>query len=107
MSEHRPMGPIACAVFDFLRNEVGVRRFASDSDLKKDLGIDGDDAVELLERFSQAFDVDAGDFDCAEYFGPEAGFNPFSWLWRLTKTTQGLKPFTVGDLVRAAEKRKF
>jgi hypothetical protein len=44
------------------------------------MGIDGDDAVELIEEFSERFGVDMSGFVCSRYFGPEAAWNPLIFL---------------------------
>jgi hypothetical protein len=42
-----------------------------DTCLEKDLGIIGDDAVELLLAYSQEFDVDVSKLNLGKYFTPE------------------------------------
>ena len=44
------------------------------------MGIDGDDAVELIEEFSERFGVDMSGFVCSRYFGPEAAWNPLIFI---------------------------
>jgi hypothetical protein len=64
------------------------------------LGIDGDDAIDLISKFGQEFNVDMETFDFNRYFGSE-GCNPFLILfpsWWQSK----FKPITIVDLVRAA-----
>ncbi|QNF31853.1 DUF1493 family protein [Adhaeribacter swui] len=47
------------------------------SSIENDLGITGDDAVELLEKFAQKFKVDLDGFDFSKYFSPEGVYvNP-------------------------------
>lgn len=63
------------------------------------LGIDGDDAVELLIHLHEQFGTSFEDFPYDRYFGPEG--LPISALWQwLTGASQHLEKFTVGDLAR-------
>jgi hypothetical protein len=82
-----------------------------------DLGVDGDDAVELMEEFSKRFDVDLETFHIGEYFGCE-GLPPrflFDWLIIIFKRllgksayeAAGLKPLSVACLVQTAEKKRW
>jgi len=79
-----------------------------------DLGVDGDDGVELLSRFGEKFDVDLSSVDFSEHFGPE-GWAPWAIImWIAYACRRGsaeqkarLVPITVGDLCRAAESGKF
>lgn len=95
-------------VFAFLERETRNGQIDWDMDLRGDLGIDGDDADELLQRFCVAFEVYAQDFPFSEHFGPEAGFEPITWLLaKLLGWTRKLKPLTVRALVEAAERGRF
>jgi hypothetical protein len=84
-------------------------RVRMDSTICGELGVDGDDAAELIEEFAKHFSVDLSGYDHKRYFGPE-GFNPFAMLWvlllqllgRTPEQAAGLCPLTVGDLVAAA-----
>jgi hypothetical protein len=79
------------------------REVVLDATLGDDLGIDGADAVELLQAFATAFKVDLGAFDYDRYFGPEAGFSVFAWLFgKVTGRLPVYKPLTVRALVVAA-----
>lgn len=89
-------------IIDFVVREAGFKhhQISLQSDLRN-LGIDGDDAIELMNKFSQEFSVDMSKFDFKRHFSPE-GFNPFlilfpSW-WR-----RKLQSITIRDLVKAAE----
>ena len=61
--------------------------------LEKDLGISGDDAVELLLDYSKKFDVDVSKFDIRKYFTPEG-----DTLLGFLSGKKGKKELTVGDL---------
>lgn len=93
-------------VVKFVAKETGLtaQAIAMNDDLFKDLGVDGADAEQLMTKFSGEFNVNMNTFYFSNYFGPEAGFNPF-WLllpswWRWRKER---KPITIARLVRAAE----
>ena len=72
------------------------------SDLFSDLGIDGDDAVEVFQKIKEEFEVDFSSMHWDRHFGPEAGFNPFAlllpswWKWLRKRV-----PVTVEDLIAA------
>ncbi len=76
--------------------------------LQKDLGIYGDDAIEFIERFGQAFQVDVSEFDYTKYFAGEGGiYTP--WLTNLLHIDDdfGKAPLTLGHLIMAVEKGKL
>jgi len=98
-----------------------VRRFISDfwrtplerlepqTKLEEDLGITGDDAWELLQKFGERFDIDLASLEFYKHFGPEGwGCNP---LWLLCPPP-GMSdyrkyPVTVDHLVRVAEIKRW
>jgi Protein of unknown function (DUF1493) len=66
-----------------------------------DLGIDGDDATEILEAFAEHFEVDMSGFVARLYYGPEALWIPF---------IPGRRPkreLTIDLLIRAAEAHRW
>lgn len=93
------------AVQEFVATHPGVpiSRVHGNTRLFHDLGVDGDDAVDLLTDFADRFNVDVAQFPFDEYFGPEAS-GPLwilvAWAagWSTTKT-----PLTIGDLIRAVK----
>lgn len=93
-------------VEDFLANFLGVpkKKIRIDSDIRFDLGVDGDDADHLIEAFSREFDVDISKFHIEEYFGSEKGINPIAVLLQLIfarKYRPRGKRLMVRDLVHA------
>jgi Protein of unknown function (DUF1493) len=104
-------------VVAFVAKETAIRvdRIRPDTTLVGDLGITGDDGIELLEAFSRRFGVDMSGCDCRRYFGLEGGGSPlafFVWLSYLFKpgtpeSKAGLQPITITDLVRAAESHRW
>src|SRR6267378_5285355 len=82
---------------------VDPQRISTETSLNQDLGIDGDDAAQLLSVYSEAFGVDLSDFRFSEYFRGEPHlFN----LWRSGRGSN-LTPITVRDLVEAARQKKW
>jgi hypothetical protein len=92
-------------VMQTVTDQTGFPRSAlrMDTDLARDLGVDGDDAYELLLRFSGDFEVNLASLQLHRHFGPEAGFNPLAllrpswWRWQSERV-----PITIADLVEAA-----
>jgi acyl carrier protein len=83
-----------------------IERIQPSSRLFHDLGIDGDDAEELLVAFGERFSLPIKDFPFSEYFGSEVGAG-----WRhLFMAVLGIgkvrmKPLTVQQLADWAEHR--
>jgi hypothetical protein len=105
------MADISGEVCRFVADELGVAtaRLAPATRLFHDLGCDGDDAYELFHNFRNRFEVDLTGFRLSDHFGPEAAFNPFLYLYWRIFTPQKLRfvPVTVGDLISAAETKKW
>jgi hypothetical protein len=98
---------IGVSFTDFLRSKIGLSQRESinvNTRIWRDLGVDGNDAVELLYAFSQKFNVNIDQFPFGDYFGPEAGFNPIASLWHAFFGKKfKFKELTVSDLVKAAK----
>jgi acyl carrier protein len=98
------------AVFQLVYRRSGrpVSTLSSQDRLLQDLGIDGDDAAELLLELSRAFQIDMSTLEMAKHFRSEP--NLFSVL-RLPgsrkKELAEKVPVSVADLIRAAETRKW
>ncbi len=92
-------------VRDFLSEQWRVRpeRLTPDTRLLHDLGIDGDDAEEILTDFAEQFQVDLSAFRFTEHFGSELDAGP---RWVLRKIFGGdavrKTPVTLQALVDAA-----
>ncbi len=73
--------------------------------LGRDMGMDGDVAEAFMLAYSERFKVDLDDFVFNRYFGPEAPFNPFVFVFRKIFTPEWfeLEEITVADLVKAAK----
>jgi acyl carrier protein len=98
-------------VIDFLSDETAIRasKISLNSRLFHDLGIDGEDAMDLIAAFSKSFGVDVSNFQYSEYFGDE-GFCLLSELAELVKmilnrrTTADKKELTVEMLIESVQK---
>jgi acyl carrier protein len=98
-------------VRDFVAEYLRERKekLSPDSRLLQDLGVDGADAVELLEAFSEKFGVDMAHFPLSKHFGPEAGFNLFYYLYSLLFKRQKWRPIpiTLRELAEAVRHKRW
>ena len=85
----------------FLSEELSVpsSRISATTRLLQDLGVDGDDGVELIQSYGLRFGVDLFGFEPARHFSPEAGGNPVIWVWWvITRRWPKSAPITLVDL---------
>lgn len=63
-------------LIQFIRDEIGEFKKQIDSftQIENELGITGDEAIELIENISKKFNVDISAFDFKKYFYPEPRF---------------------------------
>jgi hypothetical protein len=97
---------LSTALVDFIREQSSVSAFetiAADTRLQDDLGVYGDDAVDLLLAYAKAFDVDVSQFMAADYFDGE-GMDVLAWF-RPVKPRR--KELTVGHLQRGIEAKRL
>ncbi|MDB6067872.1 MAG: hypothetical protein JWR26_4080 [Pedosphaera sp.] len=77
-------------IIDFVAEFTGVKRerLTPASTLYGDLGVDGADGWELIEKFGQQFQVDLSGFRADRHFGPEGMpiYAPFMWVWFLVSS---------------------
>jgi len=78
------------------------RTIGLSSRLLHDLGIDGDDAYELLTEFSEVFQVDRAGFDFYRHFRIEPNIVTI-WFGDNSR----LVPVTIGELVRSARSGRW
>ena len=76
------------------------------------LGIDGDDAVELIDELCRRYQVPAEQVDLNKYIGPEGGglFNHILYAVSGKKKAGQTKERTelrIGDLIKTAEDRRW
>lgn len=74
------------------------------SDLLADLGIWGDDAIELLERYSKRFGVSLAEFPFTEHFPCEGDQLRWRWPWQPRRT---FRPLRVADMERGIERGRL
>jgi len=88
----------------FPKNEINAK-----TRLGEDLGIDGQDAYDFIEQFSETFNVDMQNFCFDVHFGPEASFDPFSYLYFLLFNRKKIQmiPVTIEHLVKCAKSGKW
>lgn len=85
-------------IFEFSKNAFKDLSLATD--INRDLGIEGDDANELMPEFFERFSINIDDYDPYRYFVPE-GYDFFSF--RRGKDRRGKIPITLGMLYLAAK----
>jgi acyl carrier protein len=63
-------------LINLIREEIGEfkKQFDSNSQIEDDLGITGDDAIELILKISKEFKIDITEFEFEKYFHPEPIF---------------------------------
>jgi acyl carrier protein len=74
------------------------------------LGIDGDDAVELIGELCRRYQVPAEKVDLNKYIGPEGTglFNHILYaVSRKKKSVEEHKELRIGDLIKTAEDRRW
>lgn len=85
-----------------------IEKLSLKTELLEDLGVDGDDAFELLQRFSEEFKVDLSTFQFDQYFGSEGGADLFVLLASIIfGKNNNLKSVTIEDLVSAALAKRW
>jgi len=97
-------------VRDFVCQEwrVSPEGLTPSSRLLHDLGIDADDAEEVLAAFGKRFGVDLAAFPFQRHFGSEVGAGA---RWAVRKILGGdavrLSPVTLQDLIDAANRGRW
>lgn len=74
------------------------------------LGIDGDDAVELIDELSRRYQVPAEKVDLNKYIGPEGGGLVNHILYavsRKNKSSEERKELRISDLIKTAEDHRW
>mgnify|MGYP000359666805 CR=1 FL=1 len=89
-------------------SSVNVDAISLDSDIVRDIHIEGDDAEELLQKFSERFGVDISALNLSDYFAPESSFSPIDYLLSIILSRKiQRKSLFVKDLVNAAKVKKW
>jgi hypothetical protein len=96
------VGDLTQDLIAFVARELSVspERIRLSTRLGKDLGVDGDDGLEVMARFAETFGVDLSALKPEAYFGPE-GINPL-WLLSPSWWRRKYKEITIQDLLDAA-----
>jgi hypothetical protein len=99
--DYKLLGKIVECVHETFEFDRGALESLSlSTDINRDLGIEGDDANELMPEFFERFSVNIENYDPYRYFVPE-GFDLLSF--RRSKERRGKIPITLGMLYLAAE----
>jgi hypothetical protein len=94
-------------VVEFVRSETRTRRqLSSNTDVAKDLGVDGDDARDFMLRFQREFDVDLSHFNFDRHFGGE-GFRLTAAIMSAVGKGNVRAPVTISVLLDAATARRW
>lgn len=103
MTPYQDLDRVVRFVRRHLRNDL--LSLDEDTELARDLGLDGEDAEEFLVAFQREFGVAIDDFPFDEYFGPEA---TFSWYdIQVLLGLRKLKILRLRDLVDAIERGRL
>lgn len=117
------MSTLDDSVMDFVADFTGAnrQRLTLTTTLVDDLGINGDDGLELFEAFGEKFQVDLSAFRADKYFNRE-GLSPIevfgflcwliSWPFRKGPTLRefmgdSLRDIRICDLISAAKEKKW
>lgn len=87
-------------IFEFSKDAFENLSLATD--INRELGIEGDDANELMPEFFERFSINIDNYDPYRYFVPE-GYDFFSF--RRGKDRRGKIPITLGMLYLAAKRK--
>ena len=96
-------------VLQFVASHTGVPigELSLESRLLQDLGVDGDDASELLCDFAAQARVDLSSLTFDDHFRGEPTLLSAVAPWRYKRLFYAKKPITIRDLVHAAEQGKW
>lgn len=75
----------------------------------RDLGIDGDDAVELIDKLCEQYQVPVDGVDLRKYIGPEGAFTVVNHVFNAVarKGTTECKELKISDLIKTAEDHRW
>jgi acyl carrier protein len=62
---------------------IPLSKISMTSRIREDFGVDGDDAVELLQSYAETFRVDCSEFDYKRYFGDEGGLSSLGLIGKI------------------------
>lgn len=106
-----PNKPSEIDVKLFIAATLGTKleSLSDHASLFHDLGVDGDDASDLINGFAAQFNVSLEGFDFQKYFGAETASGPIAFFVELFTKEKSAKlcPLRISDLVNAASNGKF
>src|SRR5215831_8345615 len=73
-------------------------KISLDTEINTTLGVDGADGDDLIDLISHELGWPVRNFDLNDYFGPEVGWNPFTFLFLPKHLRKKLMPLTVRTL---------
>lgn len=97
---------VRLSVLEFLSDtlKISKTKIHSNDNLFHDLGVDGDDAIELIQDYSKKFNVSLDDFRIDKYFGSEGSSLIHFIVELITKKSQKSMPrLTVEDLIEGVK----
>ena len=89
---------------------VSKRKISLETKIGADLGLDGDDAKEILNMIWQKFEVDTSNFDFNQYFHDETEINSFKVLFQSlfeNKAKKNNMDISVERIVLAIKEKKW
>ncbi len=87
-------------IFEFSKD--AFEHLSLSTDINRELGIEGDDANEVMPEFFERFSINIDDYDPYRYFVPE-GYDLFAF--RRGQDRRGRIPITLGMLYLAAQSK--
>ena len=92
----------------FVSKTTGIRaeRIHATTRLQRDCGVTGDDAVELMLKFSERFSVHLAEFEFDRHFGPESSGNLFAMIGNILSDEPKFDEIRIEDLVMRSEERR-
>ncbi len=98
-------------ILNFVSDELRLakEKLRLDASLSHEYGVDGDDAVEFLQLYSETFDVDLSGFEIEKYFYHEGSMSLVAFLfeWLSGKKKAKKKFLTIKDLIDGAYKGRL
>ena len=93
----------------FVSETTGIRaeRIHATTRVQHDCGVTGDDAVELMSKFSEQFSVDLAEFEFDRHFGPESSGNLFALIRKILSDEPKFDEIRIEDLVVAARRGRW
>jgi len=102
------MGDTRAAVSGFLKEFWGeIKPLCDDADIFHNLGIDGDDAFEFIERFAAKFEIEITSYHWYFHHGEEPSLNIGALFFRPPYRRVGRIPITPKVLAEAIRTKRW